>query len=268
MKLILIIILLIKCGISIAQKTNGIQFLVNPYIQDFGNLEKRYTTVDCETVFSKHKKYPSYELGILYHHDFNSKWGWGVGSTFRFAKFNSEYKFTEYQRPDKVRYEYKTTSSVYYANVKFQASYRLTRRLLINSFINIELPIVENTHSTPDYGVQFGVTDFYNTPNGIVSVPIQSNNIKINNSGYNNYLNITPELNLQYEIYDGLRICAGFRYKFWKTKYPIIKVQIDGFTGPENYNNQGITYLSEVNNKDFSVSFGLVYEISRDKKEK
>ncbi|MFN4910488.1 MAG: hypothetical protein ACK454_02960 [Flavobacteriales bacterium] len=268
MKLNLIVILLIHCGISNAQKANGIQFLVNPYMQDFGNLEKRYTTVDCETVFSKHKKYPTYEFGILYHHDFNSKWGWGVGSTYKFAKFNSEYKFTVYQQPDHVMYEYKTTSSVYYANVKFQASYHLTKRLFINTFVNFELPLVENINSTPDYGIQFNVTNHYITPEGMVSEPIQSNKIDIDHSGYDTHLNITPEMNLQYEVYKGLRICAGFRYKFWRSKYPILKVQVDGFTGPENYNNQGITYLSEVNNKDFSISFGLVYEISRAKKEK
>ena len=165
-------------------------------------------------------------------------------------------------------YEYKTTSSVYYANVKFQASYHLTKRLFINTFVNFELPLVENINSTPDYGIQFNVTNHYITPEGMVSEPIQSNKIDIDHSGYDTHLNITPEMNLQYEVYKGLRICAGFRYKFWRSKYPILKVQVDGFTGPENYNNQGITYLSEVNNKDFSISFGLVYEISRAKKEK
>lgn len=269
MKLIPIIILLIHCGISNAQKANGIQFLVNPYMQDVGNLEKRYTTVDCETVFSNHKKYPSYELGVLYHHDFNSNWGWGVGSTYRFAKFNSEYQFTVYDQPNNVIYEYKTASSVNYANFKFQASYRLTAKLLVNSFLNFELPIVENLNSTPHYGVQFNVTNHYITPDGsTINEPIQSNKIDIDHSGYDTQLNITPEINLNYEVFKGFRLCAGFRYKFWKSKYPIFKVQIDGFTGPENYNNQGVTYLSEVNNKDFSVFFGFLYEFCRTKKEK
>lgn len=268
MKLSLVIILIIHCRISNAQKANGIQFLVNPYMQDFGNLEKRFTSVDCETVFSKHKKYPSYECGILYHHDFNSKWGWGVGSTYKFAKFNSDYKFTVYQQPEHVMYEYQTASTVYYANLKFQASYHLNSRIFINTFVNFELPLVERINSTPDYGVQFNVTNHYITPDGMVNEPIQSNKIDIDHSGYDTHINITPELNLQYEVYKGLRISAGFRYKFWKSNYPILKVQVDGFTGPENYNNQGITYLSEVNNKDFSIDLGLVYEINRAKKDK
>ena len=60
--------------------------------------------------------------------------------------------------------------------------------------------------TTPDYGIQFNVTNHYITPEGMVSEPIQSNKIDIDHSGYDTHLNITPEMNLQYEVYKGLRI--------------------------------------------------------------
>lgn len=259
-------ILLYQCGFINAQKANGIQFIVNPYLKDFGNLEKRYTIQDCETVFSSHKKYPSFEAGALYHHDFNPKWGWGVGLTWRYAKFESNYQFTVYGQPKHVINDYNTVSNVNYSILKFQISYSINKKLKLNSFFNIEVPISEKFNAFPNRHFSFGVTDHTYTSEGEEITHLQWNDIKIAHHGYDSQINITPEIALNYEIFNGFNISAGFRYKFWKSNYPIIQTTVEGFNGPENYNSNSILYLSEVNNKDFSVVFGLMYEIKRNKK--
>ncbi len=270
MKLLIMFVLFIPCGILHAQKTNGVQFIINPFLQDFGNLEKRYTIQDCETIYSEHKKYPSFELGGLYHHNFKGKWGWGAGLTYRFAKYESDYMFTVYENPENVRYEYHTVSEVHYSIIKLQASYQLNERIKLNSFVNVELPVFEYRNESPNYLFGFGVTNHYTTQNGVVSQPVQYNSIRIIQNGYYGieHVNITPEIYVSYEVHNGLHICAGFRFKFWKANHPIIQAKVDGFTGPENYDNQGTIYLSEVNNKDFSVVLGLMYEFKRTKSEK
>lgn len=266
MKLLTIFVLLIQCGILHAQRTNGVQFIINPLLQDFGNLEKRYTIQDCETIFSDHKKYPSFEGGALYHHNFNNKWGWGVGLTYRFAKYESDYKFTLYERPEDLAYEYYSMSKVHFTNLKLQASYQPHKRIKINAFLNVELPVKEIMEASPNYHISFGLTNHYVTPSGSYSEPVQYNDIHITNAGYDNFLNFIPEISVNYEILKGLNLSAGFRFKFWKENQPIIQAKVEGFTGPENYNNQKTIYLSQVDDRDYSLVIGLMYELKRTKK--
>jgi len=263
----LFVIVLISIPVS-AQETNGIQFIATPHIQELGNLNNRYTIIDCETIFSKHKKLPAYEFGALYHHNFNGNWGWGIGLTWKNARYESQIEFSVYEQPDKVQFEYYNFTSVNYSNLKLQTSYRIHDRIQLNAVLNLEFPRGENVTTQYGLDVGFGVTNHLLTPSGTQSTPVQHNDIDIDRYRYDLQGNIVPEFNVHFEAYKGLNLFLGFRFKFWKSKYPLLRTEVFGFTGYENYSNQGTIYLSEVDNREYSIFLGLMYEIKWLKKDK
>lgn len=262
---------LIICGVLsiffstgvLSQQTNGVQFFVNPYIQELGNLNNRYTSISCETVFSSYTRSPSMEFGALYHHNFKNKFGWGIGLSLRNAKSESSLTFSKVDDPNYLFIEYNNQTRRQFLSLKLQASYQLHDRISLNLLLNGESTWFVEESGDDWVGSSFGVTNHIVTPSGTVSTPIQFNDIRIRSSPY--AYNIVPEINANFEIINGLNLNVGFRFKFWKDKSLTQSAVVTGFNGAENNTTNEIIFQSEIDNREYSIYFGVMYHLKKNK---
>lgn len=265
-KLVLIVLL---CAFNLtfakAQKTNGLQLIINPYIQEIGNLDKRYTSIKCSTVKSTYKKYPSFQLAALYHHDFKSKLGLGVGFTWQRVESHSRFDFLSYSQPIQPIFSYWNKTTRNYIGLKTQTSYQLNNRIKLNLCLNIEATF-KSKYRGDDYlnGAFYFSSHTVSQDGSIISTPIQTNKVLV--SAGTPDLKIVPEININLRVIKNLSVNLGFRCKFWKKKSSLQLAKVEGFNGSENLNNQGLIYLSEIDNREFSLYVGLMYELKYLKK--
>ena len=263
MKTIILICILYSFNLN-AQITNGVQFFATPYIQELGDLNNRYTSIPCETVFSVYTRFPSYEFGALYHHNFKNKFGWGVGMSLRNAKFESYLSFAKVDDPNYLFTYYANEGRSQFLSVKLQTSYQLQDRISLNFLLNAEATWFVETSGDTYLNSAYGVTNHYVTPSGMVSTPIQYNSIYINSSRYAS--NIIPEINVNFRIVNNLNLNVGFRCKFWKGRYPSQVATVAGYNGAENNTTNELIFQSEIDSREYSIYFGVMYDLKKIKK--
>lgn len=261
MKLSLIFILIhsLWCNNTLSQRSHGFQFFVTPYNQELGNLNNRYTSIECETVSSKFKIFPSYEFGGLYHHNFSNRFGWGIGSSFRFTKSQADFAFTGFDYPELFKYEYHNQTTVNYISVKLQSSYQLNRKIAFNVCLNFEESFYGSSKGDTRMSKYVVVNSHLITSSGVITTTIQSNEILIYANRYQ--FRIVPEVNMNIQLYKNLKLNLGFRCKFWKSNNPMLVATVNGFNGAENNKKPGLIYKAEMDNREYSLLIGLIYEL-------
>lgn len=261
MRYFLIILKLVLAIGCFGQSGRDIQFSVNPVLFELGNLETRNTEQRCETVFTNFRTYPSFELAAFYHSTINEKWAFAIGLSYRKAKFENSFNFTLYNNPENVPISYSSISSVDYGLLKLRLDYLVSNRFEVNALINFELPFLEKNSNNDNLYSSFYASNAVWNGTTYESVPVQENDVRIINSGYQSTGNIVPEFGVSYTFLPQFSMYAGMRFKLWKSPQPIIEATVDGFTGPENNTKYERIFHATVDNRELSLLVGLRYNL-------
>ncbi|MDX2362009.1 MAG: hypothetical protein QNK23_14460 [Crocinitomicaceae bacterium] len=257
---------------AFGQKSHTLQVIANPFIYQFGNLNNQYTSIENDYIEAKFTNTPTMEYGLSYHQNFEGRWGWGIGSTWKNLVHKTQFNlytinYWNSTVGDTIKSYYFETK-IQHFSIKANVSYKLSSRFTINAFLGVYFPVYEETNYTK---TQFTMASSITTiePDTTYAQGLFLYDTRIYRDFKAMSPRFVPELNVNYRFYKGFSATAGLRLKFWKTANDdYLSMEVNGYAGVENYGTNEIIHRSDINAREFSFYFGLMYDISFKRKQK
>ncbi len=247
MKTISILIFTLVSNILIAQSSNSIQIIVQPFVQKIGNLNKQYTNIADSRIFVDYVKMPGQEFGLEFKHKCKGKWGWGVGAT-NFSQKQAVY-FSSPEGEEAFRLGNYCITMTQNISFRLSSTYQINSKLQTSFLLSSSFTYLFSSNFTKPQEVGFII------PSVALTGTIESR------KPYNQYL--IPEINLSYNLCKNLNIQTGLKFKFWDThkESGIINLKAT------YYDDNTLLHESHIKNTIYSYYMGLTYTISFKRKQ-
>jgi hypothetical protein len=248
-----------KNRMVLESKQHSLHFRVNPLVQEV--FTNRYTSVSNEFIEYQFNSLPAFEAGAGYQFDGSRKWGLGIGTYWIYARYQY-YLGLKNPIGGKVITSEFAKISVNSLDLRVSGSYRMNKSIRLHAALNFMIPYQESTNAPNkiDYTTSSLITVV--NPDTIYTAGVFKYHVEAYYHGWFGHPKIIPEINADFQIWKGLNISVGCRWKFWSFKQDYHqKVEVTGYSGIENNDSDEVIHRTIVDSKVFSIYAGFIYEI-------